>query len=82
MKVARLRALLRRYSPDAEVHIMSQPAYPFEYDIAGVTAREDFEPAVDEAPGAAGTRRATDVFIVEGTQLRYGARGAWKKAVD
>lgn len=38
MTVADLIAALEREDPDAEVRLMSQPAWPFEYDIRGLWA--------------------------------------------
>ena len=71
MTVGELLELLRDCDPDSRVLLVSQPSWPFEYSIEGVALRGDFEEA-DTAE-----RRPDDVFIVEGTQLRYGSRAAW-----
>jgi hypothetical protein len=94
MKVHELIAILQELDADADVYIMSQPNYPFEHTVRGVSVREDFTECnddEDEEPGeaeAAGTGDrwtaraadlpASDVFILEGEQLRYGSREAWR----
>jgi hypothetical protein len=72
--VSELIAILEDCDPDASVMIMSQANWPFECEIDGVTVREEFSEAdTDEcAPN--------DVFLVEGSQVRYGSRDAWATA--
>jgi hypothetical protein len=93
MKVRELIAVLEDLDPEAAVYIMSQPNYPFEHAVSGVAQREDFtdcddeddEEAEEERPAPARdhwTARdadlpPSDVFILEGAQLRYGSREAW-----
>ncbi len=82
MKVAELIEILEDMDPDAEVLLGSQENWPFEYDVAGVTTRQEVEDASDDeedAPRADG-RALNDVFIVEGTQLRYGSNRMWQAA--
>ncbi len=74
MRVAELIAILQDGDPEASVLIMSQPNWPFEMDLRGVTVREEF----CEADGAGCA--PNDVFLVEGSQLRYGSRDAWANA--
>jgi hypothetical protein len=82
MQVRDLIELLEDQDPDAEVLIMTQESWPFENAIAGVAAREEIaerdedEEDDDEEDGTAGS----DVFIVEGRQLRYGSKAAWSVA--
>ena len=74
--------------PDAEVLIASQPQWPFEYSIAGVCVREDVggpdadesdgEPSADEPIACADGTRHDDVFLCEGTQLRYATKAIWE----
>jgi hypothetical protein len=88
MKVAELIALLEEQDPEAEVLIMSQPSWPFEYAVCGLARRSEPEDVDDdetepahgngEASGARDDRATSDVFIVEGTQLRYGSKRAWE----
>jgi hypothetical protein len=56
---------------DAEVLFMGQPSYPFEYTVTGVCSRADFEEPEE------GEGKESDVFLVEGKQVRYGSREAW-----
>jgi hypothetical protein len=83
MKVSELIEILSEMDADAQVLIASQPNWPFEFAIAGVARRaemladDDGEPATEShEPGTT----ASDVFIVEGTQLRYGSKAAWETA--
>jgi len=78
MTVGELIELLQDYDPEAQVLLMAQQSYPFENDLAGVCARADLEAVRDDREDEAGVRRHTDVFLVEGSQLRYGSKRAWE----
>jgi hypothetical protein len=84
MKVSELIELLKKQNPDAEVLIMSRQRWPVESTIASVTMRERMARADDEddvADEEATRERGTganDVFIVEGSRLRWG----WMTARD
>ena len=89
MKVHELIEILEELDPEARVYVMSQQSWPFEVAIHGVAVREDFTEADDEEPPAEehdrwgaseGTLPSSDVFIVEGGQLRYGSKDAWDAA--
>lgn len=89
MKVSELIELLEEQDPDAEVLVMSQPNWPFELRLAGVTTREEMLRADrdedgdgddDEEPRFEGGMAKSDVFLVEGEQLRYGSKTAWSVA--
>jgi hypothetical protein len=87
MKVSELIELLQDQDPDAEVLIMSQENWPFENAIAGVAVREEMVEDDDdltdeerEEPRYEKGTAANDVFIVEGDQLRYGSKAAWRVA--
>ena len=89
MTVSELIDLLEDCDPDAEVLLMSQPSWPFEHTVAGVAIRSESEDrdedgADDEEdevePARPDGTRSNDVFILEGTQLRYGTRDAWAAA--
>jgi len=68
---------------------MTQSSWPFEYSIRGITSRDEILRAdgdvsdesdeSDDGKLANGCER-NDVFLVEGTQLRYGAKAAWDLA--
>lgn len=89
MKVRELIEILEDMDPDADVFVMSQESWPFECSVAGVAERGDW---LEEDPEAEPWSRrdrwgaseaqlpANDVFIVEGSQLRYGAKAAWEAA--
>lgn len=90
MKVSELIELLEKQDPDAEVLVVMQKNWPFECSLAGVTTRDEMlrtdaderdeydgeqvEPRVES-----GTAKS-DVFLVEGEQLRYGSKTAWSVA--
>jgi hypothetical protein len=83
MKVRELIAFLQNQDIDAEVLIMSQHKWPFEHASVGVTVRKDIDEESERlgyrpryAEGEDGTA-SSDVFIVEGAQLRYGSKSAW-----
>ena len=84
MTVSELMEMLEDCDPDATVRIMSQPNWPFEYAIRGLTVREEllniYEDQEDEGDGFADGLEANDVFIVEGAQERYGDKSAWEVA--
>jgi len=80
MKVAELIEILEEMAPDAEVLIGSQENWPFEYSLAGVTSREEMLDAADsdEEPSYENGTTGSDVFLVEGQQLRYGSNLMWR----
>lgn len=71
MIVSQLIEILQGLDPDARVLIMAQQNWPFENDISNVTTREDISEEYETGTAA------SDVFIVEGQQLRYGSKAAW-----
>ncbi|MFI5298959.1 MAG: hypothetical protein ACHREM_12755 [Polyangiales bacterium] len=89
MNVRQLIAMLEEQDPEAQVFLASQPGWPFEYSIHGVAVRsemdgdaeDDGEDNADQARARASNGCApSDVFIVEGSQLRYGSKAAWDTA--
>jgi hypothetical protein len=81
VKVHESIAILQSFDGEASVYVMSQPHYPFEYDVAGVAVREDIaDEDEDEGGVPASDLPGSDVFILEGSQLRYGDKGAWQAA--
>ena len=77
MKVSELTEILEGMDSEAEVLIMSQKSWPFEYSIHSVLQRADFEgdSAIEEDEDK--ETSGLDVIIVEGEQLRYGNKDAW-----
>ena len=88
MKVSELIELLEKQDPDAEVILQQQPGWPMEYTLGGVTTRDEVlraeaEQRDDDAEdphGLENGRARNDVFLVEGSHLRYGAKTAWDVA--
>ena len=91
MKVKNLIEMLQGCDPNADVLIMSQPSWPFEYAIRGLTVRADFvSKDEDDDTGTSEEARESsytdsfltqgkpnDVFLCEGQQLRYGNSDAF-----
>lgn len=73
MNVRDLIEMLQDYDEDAEVFIMEQPNWPFEYSVIGVISRSEFEKDEED------DKDSNDVFILEGRQLRYGNKNAWNE---
>ena len=82
MKVRELIEELEAHDGDAEVLIGSQAQWPFEYAVHGIIDRAEVVRAEAEADEPESTpdpdEKASDVFIVEGTQLRYGSKAMWE----
>lgn len=84
MKVRELIELLQKQEQDAEVFMLEQPSWPFEHSIRGITTRRDVlehehytRGDDDEFDYARDDKKPSDVFIVEGDNVRYGAKAAW-----
>lgn len=83
MKVKELMEVLKDLEPDAQVLIASQPNWPFEIELSGVVTRAECDAPDD---GREEPRRTdpglspTDVFLVEGQQLRYGSKTPFRLA--
>jgi len=69
MTVGELIELLADMDDEAEVRLMTQENWPFQCDLRGVCLGDDLE------AGEAGV-----VYVVEGEQLGYGDKNAWKVA--
>lgn len=79
MKVREMIELLQNQDPEAEIRSMSQPSWPYEYSIAGIATRREIAEFVPHRGECRESGTApSDVFIVEGEQLRGGAKEAWK----
>ncbi len=84
MKVSELIELLEEQDPNAEVLVMMQQSWPFECRLQGVTTRDEILSADgddgDESDSLGEGCARSDVFLVEGEQLRYGSKTAWEVA--
>lgn len=85
MKVRELIELLKEQDLDAEVILQQQPGYPMEYSLCGVTTRDEVlraeadesEDGLEDEHELEGGRSRNDVFLLEGSHLRYGSKTAW-----
>ena len=88
MQIETLITLLEELAqehPGAEVRLMNQSNWPFEYSLQGVTTTSEMDQAdaEDEGPEASdevGQKRDEKediIYLVEGTQLGYGRKTAW-----
>ncbi len=67
---------------DTEVRLMTQQSWPFENTITGICSGQEINDACDEEdPEDDGDVEDDAVlYIVEGQQLGYGTKRAWKVA--
>lgn len=61
---------------DAEVRLMTQSNWPFEYGIAGLASGAEIRDAADHED----VPDENVLYIVEGSQFGYGAKEAWEVA--
>ncbi len=85
MKVRELIEALEDLDPESRVLLMTQQNWPFENSIYGITSRDELlrDPEDDEETDeetADPDGGPPDVFIVEGNQLAYGSKAAWRCA--
>ena len=82
MKVKELIAVLKELEPNAQVLIASQPNWPFEIELSGVVTRAECDEPDEEGNVAKASTDLppTDVFLVEGQQLRYGSKTPFRLA--
>ena len=84
MKVKELMEVLKDLEPDAQVLIASQPNWPFEIELSGVVTRAECgvsgEDGREEPRHTDAGLSPTDVFLVEGQQLRYGSKTPFRLA--
>lgn len=78
MKVAKLIELLEYCDPEATVILMTQEGWPFENELRDVVIREDILDLNEGETIMGDGSNPSDVFLVEGKQLRYGNKNAWR----
>jgi hypothetical protein len=78
VKVCELIEYLEGCDPMANVLLVTQQRYPLEHALRGVTTRERTA-HYSERDGYELPDRAslTDVFLVQGSDIRHGMRDAW-----
>lgn len=78
MKVRELIELLEGCDPEATVLLATQQHYPWESDVLGLSVRGEICDQDGVAPQPATNAAPTDVLLLEGAQVRYGDRDAWR----
>ncbi len=76
--IERLEEYRDLHGEDCEVRLMTQQNWPFENAITGLVSGAEINEA-DEDDDACVEDDAV-VYIVEGTQLKYGSKRAWELA--
>jgi hypothetical protein len=64
---------------DHEVLLMTQESWPFECTIEKIAIRKEFDDSDTEETHSNNGTSPTDIFLVEGKQLRYGSKKAWRE---
>lgn len=76
--IERLKDLRDEHGGDTEVRLMTQQNWPFENAVHGVTTADEIAIAEQDDEDPTPTADAEKVvYIVEGTQLKYGSKAAW-----
>lgn len=78
--IERLTETREALGGDVEVRLMTQPNWPFENGIAGITTSEEMnqdEGDEDEEGNEADADAELVVYICEGEQIGYGSKSAW-----
>jgi hypothetical protein len=80
--IERLEEYREEIGGDAEVRLMTQSNWPFEYGIAGMASRAEINETAADGSGEDVDDIEDDgvLFIVEGQQICYGAKEAWDVA--
>jgi len=76
--IERLEEYRDLHGEDCEVRLMTQQNWPFENAIIGLVSGAEINES-DEDDDACVEDDAV-VYIVEGTQLKYGSKRAWEAA--
>ena len=76
--IERLEEYRDELGEDAEARLMTQQNWPFENAITGLVSGAEINDTDDEDDEDVETDAV--VYIVEGTQLKYGSKRAWEAA--
>ena len=76
--IERLEEYRDLHGEDCEVRLMTQQNWPFENAIIGLVSGAEINDTDDEDDEDVDTDAV--VYIVEGTQLKYGSKRAWELA--
>jgi len=81
MTVGELIQILEQLDEDTEIRIASQPSWPFEYSISGVTTKSRAEKVDSNEEEIVGADEGLDnpdgadiAYIVEGEQMCYASK--------
>lgn len=77
-----LEELREELGGEAEVRLMCQPSWPFEYSIGSITTgaeinQEEQDECEDEDRDDEDVSDDKVIYLVEGSQLGYGSKRAW-----
>ena len=76
--IERLEEYRELLGEDCEVRLMTQQNWPFENAITGLASGAEINESDDDDDAC--VEEDAMVYIVEGTQLRYGSKRAWQAA--
>ena len=72
-----LEDIVNEVGDEAEVRLVTQPSWPFEHQLLGVTTGAQINSS-DEREDDDDVESDNIVYLVEGTQLCYGSKRAWE----
>ena len=78
MTVGQLKEILEDLPEDANVLIVDQESWPWEYTVNNVTQRSELGDDGDGFDHETPAMQPTDVLITTGKQIRMGSRDAWR----
>ena len=81
--IERLEEYREELGGDCEVRLMTQQNWPFENAITGLASGAEINESDDDDEEDSDDHDVEDdqvVYIVEGTQLKYGSKRAWEAA--
>lgn len=76
--IERLEEYRDELGGDCEVRLMTQQNWPFENAIIGLVSGTEINDSDDDDDAC--VEEDAVVYIVEGTQLKYGSKRAWEAA--
>ena len=76
--IERLEEYRDLHGEDCEVRLMTQQNWPFENTITGLASGAEINESDDDDDAC--VEDDAVVYIVEGTQLKYGSKRAWEAA--
>lgn len=75
MTLNEFRELTKDMDGDVELRLMTQPNYPLESEVNGLTLRSRFDSdAIEQG-------KEEKLYLLEGGQIGYGRRAAWNSTL-